>query len=338
VVASHAQVIVSQPFIEASTQALDTKVRAARDEKICESRLRFVQLPMMASEEVDSTLALISHDPITSFDTKSTFALLSFELPDPDQELFIQLGNGLSVFTLFQKLPLEVRLKVWRSAFPRSRKRFLDYIPDGSEYDGDYSPETEKAFLQHKFDPLPSTLLINRESRAETLRFYCLASYVCGGNGFSPRFTNKPLCFAPTRDVARIIFPSFWSKDFSTWLNHLDRQMPRGLTSIRYLEICETTYMDENSQVWPMPGVGSDAFYLFLNRIFEFEGLEKASFIFKTHYTINGFVRKYKQKRLERFKTLMREVFENCIATGVCKVEKLPEIEVRPWEKLGRWP
>ena len=337
-VASHAQVIVSQRFIEASTQALDTKLRAPRGEKICESRLRFVQLPMMASEEVDSTLALMSHEPIASFDTKSTFALLSFELPNPDQELFIQLGNSLSEFTLFQKLPLEVRLKVWRSAFPRSRKCFLDYIPDHSEYTGEYNLETDKAFLQQEFDPLPSTLFINRESRAETLRFYCLAGYVCGGHEFSPRFTNKPLCFAPTRDVARIVFPSFWGDDFATWLNHLDHQMPKGLKSIRCLEICETTYMDEISQIWPVAGVGSDAFYLFLSRIFKFEGLEKASFIFKPHYAINGAVRKYKQKRLENFKKAMQEAFTIGIANGLFKVEKLPEIETRPWEKLVRWP
>jgi hypothetical protein len=298
---------------------------------------------MMASEEVDSTLVLMSHDPIASFDTRSTFALLSFELPDPDGEVFIQLGNGLSEFTIFQELSLELRLKIWRSAFPRSRKRFLDYIP-GQHYEflDNYDFETEKAVTQQKFDPLPSTLFINRESRAETLRYYCLAGYVCGGNEFSPRLTNKPLCFAPTRDVARIVFESFWCHGFATWLNHLDRQMPGGLKSIRYLEICETRYMDDLSQIWPedlpIAGAAPDALDLFLARIFKFEGLEKVSFIFKTYYTINGSGREYTSQRLETFKKIMRDTFEIHIATGLFKVEKLPEIEVRSWEKLDRWP
>jgi hypothetical protein len=45
------------------------------------------------------------------------------ELPDADQELAVQaLGKVLQEFTLFPKLPLEIRLMVWRLTFLRARK------------------------------------------------------------------------------------------------------------------------------------------------------------------------------------------------------------------------
>ncbi|KAG4438378.1 hypothetical protein IFR05_006140 [Cadophora sp. M221] len=41
-------------------------------------------------------------------------------LPDYDEKLFIQLDTSktLRTFTLFNKLPLELRLSIWRATFP----------------------------------------------------------------------------------------------------------------------------------------------------------------------------------------------------------------------------
>ena len=64
-------------------------------------------------------------------------------------------------FTLFPKLPIEVRLKIWRLAFPTNRKLELHFV------------------IINQFDILlaavssnPVTLYVNQESREETLRFY----------------------------------------------------------------------------------------------------------------------------------------------------------------------
>jgi hypothetical protein len=44
------------------------------------------------------------------------------ELPDAHQQLSIQLGKDLEMFTIFNEVPIELRLKIWRLAFPATRK------------------------------------------------------------------------------------------------------------------------------------------------------------------------------------------------------------------------
>jgi hypothetical protein len=71
-------------------------------------------------------------------------------LPDPNQDLSIQ---TLSEFTLFPKLPLELRQKIWRHTFPKGRH---------------YSSDVW--FLRAPEHPISSQ--VSRESRDETLRHY----------------------------------------------------------------------------------------------------------------------------------------------------------------------
>jgi hypothetical protein len=45
-------------------------------------------------------------------------SILAFELPDPDQDLFVQHpGRGATQFPRFSELSTEIRLMIWRAAF-----------------------------------------------------------------------------------------------------------------------------------------------------------------------------------------------------------------------------
>ena len=79
-------------------------------------------------------------------------SILHNELPDPHQELFHDR------FTLFPNLTVELRLKIWRSAFPRERRIITWYDID--------------LCLHVYFPEIPITLCINRESRLESLKHY----------------------------------------------------------------------------------------------------------------------------------------------------------------------
>lgn len=72
---------------------------------------------------------------------------LVHELPDPNQELLVH------AFNLFPRLPIELRLKVWRETW---RNRIIYTWTNWS-----------KTTI-----PLPVSSQINRESRQETRRYY----------------------------------------------------------------------------------------------------------------------------------------------------------------------
>jgi len=72
----------------------------------------------------------------------------------------------LETFTLFPKLPIEIRLNIWKllCTHPRKVKLFYYQIPD----------IYEKPRLIHGQSKHPAVLEVNHESRAEGLRFYTL--------------------------------------------------------------------------------------------------------------------------------------------------------------------
>jgi hypothetical protein len=85
----------------------------------------------------------------------NNLSALLFELPDPDEELFCQSPH---TFWLFSKLPLEIRLNIWRQTFPR-RTHIM--------FTGPYRCLT----LRHTPAP-PVSSQVNFESRQETLLHY----------------------------------------------------------------------------------------------------------------------------------------------------------------------
>ncbi|PMD43221.1 hypothetical protein L207DRAFT_580089 [Hyaloscypha variabilis F] len=140
--------------------------------------------------------------------------LLNFELPDPEQDLTVQYpGAAATEFTCFSELALEIRLMIWRAAFPKGRKVVLKVQWKQSNY---YGP------------PLPVTLRINRESMIETKRHYLLyfqepeildaldlTKAGQGFRGFYRRFcatslrNPKLFCYSPSRE--QIAITSYFS-------------------------------------------------------------------------------------------------------------------------------
>ncbi|KAH7310018.1 hypothetical protein BKA65DRAFT_485235 [Rhexocercosporidium sp. MPI-PUGE-AT-0058] len=86
--------------------------------------------------------------------------LFRLQLADPDQDLSIQ---TLSSFTLFPKLPLELRCMIYRRMFPGAR-RFVMY---------EYRPDSvDLCEICINLPLLPITFHLNQEARQETLRHY----------------------------------------------------------------------------------------------------------------------------------------------------------------------
>lgn len=88
-------------------------------------------------------------------DPTTTLRHFTHDLPDPHEELFYQ---PLSSFTLFPKLPPEIRSMIWQATFPRN-KHFWWFHPG--------KPEQALAKIQP-----PISSRINCESRKETLQHY----------------------------------------------------------------------------------------------------------------------------------------------------------------------
>lgn len=139
--------------------------------------------------------------------------IFTFELPDPDQALFP--NSGAAIFTCFPKFPMEVRLMIWRAAFPRARRielRLQFYV--SLRCDGMSFEQNRKRFGAPKYRGSrnnPITLRLNRESRQETLK-HCLLCYqdlpslrkVPGGCGRHLKILEtrpKPIYFSPGRDL-----------------------------------------------------------------------------------------------------------------------------------------
>jgi len=104
-------------------------------------------------------------------DLAETLALILNELPDPDQELFFQ-PLLATAFHSFPRLPTEVRLLIWRHAFPRARYIICKRLRRDAE-----------SYYTFVFPASPITSRINAESRGETLKHYQplekSSSYIC---------------------------------------------------------------------------------------------------------------------------------------------------------------
>jgi hypothetical protein len=143
------------------------------------------------AESTLQTQLISSEQPqlISEQAARECILLFTFELPDPEIQLYIQLGKDLDTFTLFPRLPLELRLKIWRRAFPKPR---LVHIGPSCSVCYCWSHDYLKAKVQHI--PLLVTLRINSESRTETLKFYTVIWRDEKDN------LRQPLYFDHTRD------------------------------------------------------------------------------------------------------------------------------------------
>ena len=100
-------------------------------------------------------------------------------LPDASIELFKQHADeAFTQFRLFGELPEELRIMIWRAAFPRNRTVQVELSPSFQ--------------ILHSHTPPPATLHTTRESRAETLKFYVSLLNPC---------RRRPILFHPALDT-----------------------------------------------------------------------------------------------------------------------------------------
>jgi len=164
------------------------------------------------------------------------------ELPDPEEELFIQQSQNLETFYPFPRLPIELRNKIWQLALPGPRHVNIEIAFCSDRPGGTCSPFRHR----EEFVAPPIALSINRESRQETLRKYqVLYPYDFYTNlvlSRSYRVCNKklaPIFIDPTVDTVYITHNSIQHVEyrFHFWLEHLASHAPELVKSIHTLEI-----------------------------------------------------------------------------------------------------
>jgi hypothetical protein len=153
------------------------------------------------------------------------------ELPDKERELF----PGKS-FLLFSKLPLELRRKIWRATFT---PRHVDL----SIYDCVVTPRPRWSINidKHRLPYLPITLSVNRESRAETLQYYCYLFDNHANSSPDLKGLMPPVCFSPRLDSGYISYAMTSVREFPLELGNLvsyiDSLAPGGIGALQRLEL-----------------------------------------------------------------------------------------------------
>lgn len=165
------------------------------------------------------------------------------ELPDPQQEIALQDIYGIfNTFTLFQRVPMEIQLSIWRCCFPKSRYIELKTgrcctIPTHKRQSS-ICRCAPKRFFQ------PITLRINHASRQETLRHYQILLRQFGIGPYDN--TTFPKCYQkvyinPNRDVLVLNNTSILRYSpytpYASWFRHISELNSSIFASIKYLQI-----------------------------------------------------------------------------------------------------
>ncbi|RDL33804.1 uncharacterized protein BP5553_08172 [Venustampulla echinocandica] len=228
-------------------------------------------------------------------------------LPDAGVEVFPS-QNQPNSFTVFPKLPSELRLKIWRSAFPLSRTVGLevpDYLIMGicrlerSATNRSRALQSIERQRLAKLPPMPMTLRINRESREETLRHYCVLFpgdiQECSHSPLE-KFVEKPICLNARRD--RLFFSHdhirYYVEKFPEWLKYIASKIPsgKGLKEVSELEIGGVDFHEYFRERHEMPG----SHLLLASIIQSFEGLTKLYITPHAAALTNPFIFILKQK------------------------------------------
>jgi hypothetical protein len=159
-----------------------------------------------------------------------------------------QPASTLVEFTLFPKLPMELRLKIWRWSFPRGRVVNLARQPQFLHPKDEL--RNQNAMSQY---PLPVSLHVNCESRTVTLEHY----YVLFAEDMEPLNDGDqirpPLCFNPNLDEGFIsLYAAKHDKSadwFTRWIDYLEIAAPALLCSVQNLQLLGTIF-DESTFAW----------------------------------------------------------------------------------------
>jgi hypothetical protein len=139
--------------------------------------------------------------------------LLSFELPDWDQQLSSQdIGLIPGTFALFPKLPKELLLDIWDLSLPGQRQFVVLVAGPG--------PEDEHEDLRPEDDPLydfntakkatgssvPAILHVNRESRTEVFK-HLKGFFKQVGPPYFARYNSNVGLFCFDRELHTLLIP-----------------------------------------------------------------------------------------------------------------------------------
>jgi 2EXR family len=120
----------------------------------------------------------------TIYDPRDVSDTFTFELPDPEQQLFFQYPN---TFHCSPKFPLEIRLMIWRMTFQPCRLRWVWGNP----------------FKYHVRNiPVPVATRVNRESRCEGLKCYTILN-----------LRSEVTMSFPNPQPLRRSLPRFWNSN-----------------------------------------------------------------------------------------------------------------------------
>lgn len=176
----------------------------------------------------------LSEDPEPAGSNKEQLPFLAATTTS-DKSKGQEAEDGTTKFNLLPELPIEIRLQIFRAMFPGPRHVCLDA-------DFHWTFNYEASVQSQNRLPLPPTLFINQESRAETLKHYYVVFKhdSTAFKGYEP-FAERPFVFNPTVDSAYITFGSLHGgtnyRRFDAWVEYLNTQLPGGTNAIQSLEI-----------------------------------------------------------------------------------------------------
>ncbi|PVH74842.1 hypothetical protein DL98DRAFT_537093 [Cadophora sp. DSE1049] len=272
----------------------------------------------------------------------TTLALL-LQLPDFLQNLVLQLGDDLDTFTCFSRLPVEIRLVIWRLTFPRGRHVNFDREINSSFYHWWGSDaDTSRNLGIETHCPLPTVFYVNQESRQESLKHYMVmprvsATYPPEFIGFSsktPRtVTFRPLFFCPAVDTAFITMSTLNDRKSTNWLTEVRNQSLKLFDSIGCLEIRDWS-MDANEVEIFLGPDSSHPFItmdLFHSCLLQFTGTKALKFVLMNVRSLHCMVPDlFLDTGRKKAADELVEVF------GIWEQwkGKLPTISVEPWNKF----
>jgi len=193
------------------------------------------------------------------------------ELPDQERKLF----PGKS-FTLFPKLPLELRRQIWRATF---EPRHVDL----SIHECNHS----NRLIHESFEPvlpyIPIALSVNRESRTEALQYYCYIFDNYANTSLEPIELHPPVSFNPRIDSAYIADHWCWDSVegayrkylFGKLLSYIDSVAPGGIGALQRLHVQGIEWRGESKLSLDSGQLSGSGILDVANTIFRFPGLKE---------------------------------------------------------------
>jgi len=238
-------------------------------------------------------------------------------------------------FNLFPKLPIEIRFRIWIMTF---KKQHVDldiqkFWENRHRYP--FGPERRKSPLRPIF---PAALHVNRESRNETLRHYCIIT--TNDSRMSRVSASRvPICVNLSLDSCYFdcwpLSSLKYITAYATWLSKLDSAARGGVESVAELEVRNARWEHHG---WYKSCIENETFtkapldYMQIFQvILRFVGLKKICFTWEENIlksfvnsTVTFGYMKECRETIQAFLEKNKDTF---------KSGQAPEVKIRVWHK-----